>query len=111
MAGLVEILDERPMKPPYRENLETTHRLFSVPSMLIRRSAFVRVGFFNQDLTVVEDTEFMMRCRRMSISVKKVHVVSLIYRLHENNLSRDVDRNFSNTVDALRVVSRMRRQS
>jgi glycosyltransferase involved in cell wall biosynthesis len=111
VAGLVEILDQRTVRPSHMEHLETAHRLFSLPSMLIRRRVFAGVGLFNENLAVVEDSEFMMRCRQLSISVKKVDIVSLIYRLHGNNISQDIDRNFSNTLDALRVVSSARREA
>lgn len=110
VGGLVQIQDERQVKPQKREDLATKHRPFSLGSLLIRRAVFEQVGFFNENLTVVEDTEFIMRVRRSGLSVKLIDEVTLIYRWHEANISRDIDRNQSNTLDALRVISRMRRE-
>jgi glycosyltransferase involved in cell wall biosynthesis len=111
VAGRVEVLDERAVKPRATERLETMHRPMMLASLLIRPGVFGRVGFFNERLNTTSDTEFIMRCRRLSIPSKKIDATTLIYRLHTTNISRDIDRNFSNTVDALRVISSMRRKS
>jgi glycosyltransferase involved in cell wall biosynthesis len=111
VAGRVEVLDERAVKPRATERLETMHRPMMLASLLIRPGVFGRVGFFNERLNTASDTEFIMRCRRLSIPSKKIDATTLIYRLHTTNISRDIDRNFSNTVDALRVISSMRRKS
>ena len=111
VAGRVEVLDERAVKPRATERLETMHRPMMLASLLIRPGVFGRVGFFNERLNTTSDTEFIMRCRRLSIPSKKIDATTLVYRLHTTNISRDIDRNFSNTVDALRVISSMRRKS
>ncbi len=110
LAGLVQIQDERPVRPPVREDLATKHR-FLLGSLLIRRGVFDRVGLFNEALDVGEDTEFVMRARRQGVSFKSVDHIALIYRLHANNISRDVGRNQSMTLDALRVITQMKRRS
>jgi glycosyltransferase involved in cell wall biosynthesis len=109
VAGSVEILDQRPAKPAGREDLRTIHRIHCVGSLLSRRSVFDRVGAFNEALRVVEDTEFIIRARDCGIAFKLIDIVSVIYRLHENNISRDINRNQSSTLDAIRSVMRRRR--
>lgn len=108
-AGLVEILDQRPAKPAAREDLRTLHRVHCVGSLLMRRSVFDRVGGFNESLRVVEDTEFIMHARDRGIAFKLIDVVSVIYRLHAGNISRDINRNQSSALDAIRSVMRRRR--
>jgi glycosyltransferase involved in cell wall biosynthesis len=108
-AGMVDILDQRPVKPAAKENLSTMHRVHCMGSLLVRRSAFDRIGWFNESLTVAEDTEFIMRARDRGIVFKLMDVVSVIYRLHENNISRDINRNQSSALDAIRSVMRTRR--
>jgi glycosyltransferase involved in cell wall biosynthesis len=109
VAGRIEIMDERAVKPPLRENLETIHRVFCMPSLLIRRRVFDVVGFFNEDLETSEDTEFAMRARTCGISFKLIDAISLRYRLHADNISRSVERTHHNTLAALRAVSAMRK--
>lgn len=108
VAGLVEILDQREAKPKVRETLDTMHRV-NMGAHLIRRRVFDRVGLFNESLEVSEDTELVMRMRRLGIAIAQIDTVALIYRLHAGNISGTVDRNQSNTLDALRTLSLMRR--
>jgi glycosyltransferase involved in cell wall biosynthesis len=109
-AGLVQMLDRRPAKPALKEDLGTKHRVHCVGSLLIRRSVFDRIGAFDEMLRVVEDTEFIMRARYGGIAFRMIDTVSLIYRLHEDNISRDIDRNQSATLDAMRSLLRRRRE-
>jgi len=109
VAGLVEILDQRTAGPRMKEDLRTQHRLHCLGSALIRRSVFDRVGPFNESLTVVEDTEFIMRARDRNIVFRRIDVAALVYRLHSGNISQDVARNQSSTLDAFRTLSLMRR--
>ena len=109
VAGLVEILDQRTARPQVKEDLRTLHRLHLVGSMLIRRTVFERVGLFNESLKVAEDTEFIMRARHRKIAFTRIDVTSLVYRLHPGNISQDVTRIQSSTLDAFRALSLMRR--
>jgi glycosyltransferase involved in cell wall biosynthesis len=109
VAGLVEILDQRPVKPAVREDLRTIHRVHLMGSTLMRRSVFERVGGFDEALRVVEDTEFIVRAREGGIRFKTIDAVSVIYRLHETNISRDLGRNHAAALDAMRSALRRRR--
>ncbi len=106
VAGAVEFLDERELNAGARH--VTTHRPFHMASLLIRRRVFDRVGTFNEDLAVAEDTEFMMRVRQLSVGLQPVDVLSLIYLLHAGNISLDIARTQSNTLDALGTFSATR---
>jgi glycosyltransferase involved in cell wall biosynthesis len=109
VAGLVEILDQRTARSQAKEDLRTLHRLHLVGSMLIRRTVFDRVGLFNESLKVAEDTEFIMRARHRKIPFTCIDVTSLVYRLHPGDISQDIDRIHSSTLDAFRALSLMRR--
>jgi glycosyltransferase involved in cell wall biosynthesis len=109
VAGLVETLDQRPARPAVREDLRTMHRVHLVGSTLMRRSVFERVGAFNEALRVVEDTEFIVRARAGGITFKTIDAISLIYRLHETNISQDLGRTHSFALDAMRAALRRRR--
>ena len=110
VAGRVQMLDERTEKPRSRENLETLHRLHNMPSLLIKRSVFDRVGHFNEGLRVAEDTEFVMRVRRHGITFKLIDEIAMLYRLHGGNISADIDRNQASAMEVFRALSLLRRR-
>lgn len=107
LAGLVQIRNERSVEPA---DMTTRHR-FLLASLLIRRGVFDRIGPFNEELEVGEDTEFVMRARHKGISFKLIDQVAMIYRLHSTNISQNVGRNHSNALDALRVITQLKRRS
>jgi glycosyltransferase involved in cell wall biosynthesis len=107
--GAVEIRDERLVKtgnPHYRQ---TAHRPVLLQSMLIRRSVFDRVGWFNETLEVAEDAEFITRARLLSVSFKAIDVVTLRYRLHPGSLSADPANQAANRLRAMHALIRRRR--
>jgi hypothetical protein len=50
-----------------------------------------------------------MRARHRNIAFTCIGVTSLVYRLHPGNISQDVNRIHSSTLDAFRALSLMRR--
>jgi glycosyltransferase involved in cell wall biosynthesis len=56
---------------------------------LYRRSVFDKVGLFNEDLRFSEDVDWLMRVREEKCNLRLVDFVSLIYRRHGNNMTRD----------------------
>ena len=109
VAGLVEMRDERRVKPALRENLATLRRLHHMASLLIRRSVFDRIGLFDESMRVAEDTEFVMRARQRGITFKLVDQLALIYRLHGESLSQDIGQNQSAALEMMRSLSLRRR--
>jgi len=72
-----------------------THRLTKIlpgyvtVTLLARRSLFDRVGFFNADLKVGDDTEWFLRAVEKDAVVELLPDVLVFRRLHENNLSME----------------------
>jgi len=54
---------------------------------LFRRSAFDRVGQFDQSLYYCDDWDWFMRARELGISMQMHPEVTLYYRRHENNIT------------------------
>jgi glycosyltransferase involved in cell wall biosynthesis len=108
VAGRVEIIEQRTHRPPAIENYSTAHRLYNLGSVLFRRQVFERIGVFDESLSIGEDFEFAMRARQAGVKIKLLDVVSLIYRLHDGNISGDVTQNQHHMLAAMHL-SRLRR--
>jgi glycosyltransferase involved in cell wall biosynthesis len=60
-----------------------------IPSALFRRSAFDHVGVFNPDLRFGEDLDWFLRAQELGICTVLSNALSLTYRRHESNMTRD----------------------
>jgi glycosyltransferase involved in cell wall biosynthesis len=58
-----------------------------IMSMMVRRSAFDRVGAFEPSLTVGEDLDWLFRAGRARLGVGQIDKVLTRRRMHEGNLS------------------------
>ena len=56
---------------------------------LYRRAVFDKIGLFNEDLRFSEDVDWLMRVREDECKLRLVDFISLIYRRHANNMTRD----------------------
>jgi glycosyltransferase involved in cell wall biosynthesis len=102
----------RAEREPTREELakwNDVHVPVLLQSMLLRRSLFDRVGLLSETLETTDDIEFIMRARSGGAVILPVDVTSLIYRRHDGNISREIGRSQSGTIDALRLLSEARR--
>ena len=80
-------------------------------SGLFRRAAFEKVGLFNTDLRFSEDLDWFLRAGEQGISIKAVETITLLHRLHENNMTRGTSRNELQIVSVLkRSLDRRRRR-
>jgi glycosyltransferase involved in cell wall biosynthesis len=67
-----------------------THRPWQLDALLIRRDAFDRVGLFDERLRNAADADWFMRAREAGLKFVEIDQVTVIYRLHSKNLSRNV---------------------
>ena len=56
-------------------------------TLLVRRTLFEKVGFFNQELAVAEDVDWFSRARDCGIMSGSIKEVLLYKRVHEQNSS------------------------
>jgi glycosyltransferase involved in cell wall biosynthesis len=77
---------------------------------LYRRRAFEKVGHFDAGLRYGEDVDWFLRVREMRLNMRILRPVTLIYRLHDTNMTRareDVDRHLAFALK--RSIDRRRR--
>jgi glycosyltransferase involved in cell wall biosynthesis len=58
-------------------------------TMIVRRSAFARIGLFREDLRLGSDVDWMLRARDAGLGCRLVERVLLLRRMHAANASRD----------------------
>lgn len=66
--------------PAYMDNLG---------GLIVRRDAFDRIGWFDQELSHGEDTDWVLRAREAGLTAVNVDDVSLLYRLRSGSLTQD----------------------
>jgi glycosyltransferase involved in cell wall biosynthesis len=60
-------------------------------SGVYRRTAFERVGGFDETLRFSEDHDWFLRAREAGLRIRILDEVTLLYRLHDANMTRGVD--------------------
>ena len=91
VAGKVEMLDQRSEPGPFVMDLRTVPREVLVGSLLVRSAVFARLGPLSTHVGYADDTDFLMRRLENGIRTSYLDIVSLVYRLHDNNTSADHD--------------------
>ena len=56
-------------------------------SALFRKSAFDKVGLFDEELPCSEDQDWFLRAREKGIRIQALEITTLYYRRHENNMT------------------------
>ena len=103
VQGLVQIESlDKPGKAEYQATMEQfPHMLTNLGGMVMHRSVFDTIGF-NESLKFHEDTEFWLQARENNIKIVLQRKISLVYRLHESNLTKEGD---INSLGFLRILS------
>jgi glycosyltransferase involved in cell wall biosynthesis len=74
-----------------------------LPTSLIRRDIFDKVGLFNPDYKISEDVEWFSRVKDASVPVMVVPEIVLYRRIHDTNLSYQLKASGSTVLRALRA--------
>jgi len=80
----------------YKNNLEKRGIDFlfiysNLGSMIMRRSVFDTIGFFDEALLYHEDTDLWLRAREADLKILVQRKEALIYRIHDTNLTTGKD--------------------
>ena len=93
------------------ENIEAPSFAVNLAASIFRRSAFERVGPFDEQLRFSEDVDWFMRARERGIRTATIDDVTLFYRLHDQNMTRDKALTNLNTFKVLKMsLDRRRRE-
>ncbi len=68
----------------------------------VRRGAFLKTGFFREDLKILEDTELYARMLKDGLPVGVLREPLAVRFIHESQITRDHERDFSESMVALK---------
>ena len=81
-------------------------------SAVIRKTVFDRVGLFDESMRYSEDVDWFMRAREAGAAIVTIDAVALLYRQHEENMTRGKSASELNVLKALkRSLDRRREQT
>jgi glycosyltransferase involved in cell wall biosynthesis len=94
------------------EAQEIAEPAFSVNlgSAIIRKSVFERVGLFDETMRYSEDVDWFMRARESGAAIVTIDAVTLLYRQHEENMTRGKSTSELNVLKALKKSLDRRRE-
>ena len=97
--------------------LETVTEEFAEPafsvnlgSAIIRKSVFDRVGLFDETMRYSEDVDWFMRAREAGARIVTIDAITLLYRQHEQNMTRGKSTSELNVLKALKRSLDRRRE-
>ena len=79
-------------------------------SAVIRKSVFERVGLFDETMRYSEDVDWFMRAREGGAAIITIDAVTLLYRQHEQNMTRGKSTSELNVLKALKKSLDRRRE-
>ena len=80
-------------------------------SAIIRKSVFERVGLFDETMRYSEDVDWFMRAREAGAAIVTIDAVTLLYRQHEENMTRGKSMSELNVLKVLKRSLDRRRES
>ena len=57
-------------------------------SGIFRKHVFDKVGLFDPELYYSEDADWFIRARELEVSISLIDQITLLYRIHQNNMTR-----------------------
>jgi glycosyltransferase involved in cell wall biosynthesis len=107
VMGKVDVLFER--EGAIKDFIEPSVA-FHIGSALFRKEVFHKVGLFDPALRYGEDLDWFMRARECRVSIVVLDQVTLLYRLHETNMTRGQNLTSLNMFKALKKSLDRRRE-
>lgn len=92
VVGKLQIVSKIPKRLAAFRFKDASQSLFGVnlAAATYRRSLFDTIGLLNEALIYGEDHDFFLRLREAKIPMKYVENTSLVYRLHDGNMTKDL---------------------
>jgi glycosyltransferase involved in cell wall biosynthesis len=82
--------------------LEGCHVGRVMETLVARKTVFEKVGFFDTSLTTAEDVDWFSRASDQNVAMAVLPQVLLNKRVHDKNISLNIDQNNTNLLSALR---------
>ena len=83
----------------------------SMPVALVRRSAFEKIGYLDEELIYYEDWDWHLRAREMELKILAYDEVTNIHRRHDTNMTHDMRRMSRYAFNMFRKSLKRRREN
>jgi glycosyltransferase involved in cell wall biosynthesis len=80
-------------------------------TMIVKRSAFARIGLYREDIRLGSDVDWILRARDAGLGFRLVEAVLLLRRMHQSNASIDEAAFMSGLLRATRASVRRKRST
>lgn len=84
---------------------------FNLPAALYKKSAFTKVGMFNEQMRFSEDVDWFMRAREQNLQMLFIKETALYYRRHSANMTQAKDQRDKCFTKAVKMSLDRRRKS
>jgi glycosyltransferase involved in cell wall biosynthesis len=93
VQGLIRRVWLPPAVPPRNVGTTMDAAFFytNLGSMIMRRSVFGKVGYFDESLAFHEDSDLWLRARERGVEIRLQRRLGLLYRIHGRNLTTGAD--------------------
>lgn len=90
VSGRIELVsyDGTPLGPHRYEGDDRRYSTVNLGACLFRRTAFDRVGLFDESLRFSEDQDWFLRAREQGLPMLFLKEITLVYRRHQGNMTR-----------------------
>lgn len=90
VGGRTELVsyDGTPLGPHRFEGEDRKYSTVNLGACLFRRTAFERIGLFDESLRFSEDQDWFLRAREQGLPMLFLKEVTLVYRRHQGNMTR-----------------------
>jgi glycosyltransferase involved in cell wall biosynthesis len=79
------------------------HLPYVTTNLVIRRQAFEQVGYYREDMKILEDTELYARMLGSGLEVASSPECLAVRRLHEGQITRDYEVDYRESLEAFRA--------
>ena len=93
----------------FQEEQKRKERMGFVSTALIRAEVFEKVGLFNPNYLIGEDMDWLIRAQELGVKSQLIEQVYTRRRIHDKNLSADVELGHSNLLTIIHESVRRRR--
>jgi glycosyltransferase involved in cell wall biosynthesis len=112
VGGLIEYL-YMPGSEDRKKQLDIEKPVFNVQlgALLVRKEIVDIIGYFNENMRLSEDQDWLLRAREKKISIHILNEVMLYYRIHPGNVTKHKTTKDLHVLKALKLSLDRRRAS
>jgi len=112
IGGLIEYV-YMPGSEYQRKEIDIEKPVFNVQlgALLINKNVFEKIGYFNEQMHLSEDQDWLLRAREKKIAIHILNEIMLYYRIHSGNVTKHKTTKDLHVLKALKLSLDRRREA